>query len=126
MTKDKRKSQREMTNDKVTVRLADNWSLPMALAALLKSSGQAMLIPLAVCTEISEQVASLWVELLIATTQPTTQNKTKQNNLVGVVLLSVKKPHHTTTTTTPPPQCDYSLSYFQATSEAAFWYVALF
>ena len=45
----------------------------------------------------------------IATTEPTTQNKTK-TNLVGVVLLSVKNPPH----------------HFQATQSAYFWYAALF
>jgi hypothetical protein len=44
------------------------------------------------------------------------QHKTKQNNLVGVVLLSVNNPpHHHTTTTTPPHRNDYMLSHFQAT-----------
>jgi hypothetical protein len=45
--------------------------------------------------------------------QSNQQRKTKQNNLVGVVLLSVKQNHHTTPP--PPHRNDYILSHFQAT-----------
>ena len=40
----------------------------------------------------------------IATTQPTTQNKTKQFGWSGIIIGKITTPHHHTTTT--PPQCD--------------------
>jgi hypothetical protein len=46
----------------------------------------------------------------IATTQPTTQNKTKQFGWSGIIIGKKPTPHHTTP---PPPQCDYILSHFQ-------------
>jgi hypothetical protein len=64
--------------------------------------------------------------LYIATTQPTTQNKTKQLGWCGIIIGKIN--HTTTTTTTPPPphRVPLHLRQFQATYEADFWYASLF